>query len=121
MRRFCASLDNRTQLRFRHLRKAVPYAGSSLHDEVRLLDRAGLTPLESLQTATINPARYLGLERDLHTIAKGKLADVVLLRADRLLETGNSQKIDTVIVNGHSWTARLSILCWRWLRIRSSN
>jgi hypothetical protein len=39
------------------------YAGFSLHDELALLVRAGLTPMESLQTATINPARFLGIER----------------------------------------------------------
>jgi imidazolonepropionase-like amidohydrolase len=76
------------------------YAGFSLHDELMLLVRAGLTPLEALQTATINPALYLGLEKDLGTIAKSKRADMVLLEADPLLDIGNTQKIDTVIVNG---------------------
>ena len=76
------------------------YAGFSLHDELALLVRAGLTPLEALQTATINPALYLGLEKDLGTIAKGKIADMVLLEADPLLAIGNTRKIDTVIVNG---------------------
>jgi hypothetical protein len=76
------------------------YAGFSLHDELRFLVRAGLTPLESLQTATINPAHYLGFEKDLGTIAKGKLADLVLLQADPLLDINNTQKIEAVIVNG---------------------
>jgi imidazolonepropionase-like amidohydrolase len=76
------------------------YAGFSLHDELTLLVRAGLTPLESLQTATLNPAHYLGLEKDLGTIAKGKLADMVLLQADPLLDISNTQKIEAVIVNG---------------------
>jgi imidazolonepropionase-like amidohydrolase len=76
------------------------YAGFSLHDELRLFVRAGLAPLESLQTATTNPARYMGLEKDLGTIAKGKLADVVLLQADPLLDISNTQKIVAVIVNG---------------------
>jgi imidazolonepropionase-like amidohydrolase len=76
------------------------YAGFSLHDELRLLVRAGLTPLESLQSATNKPAQYLGLEKDLGTIAKGKLADIVLLQADPLLDIGNTKKIEAVIVNG---------------------
>jgi imidazolonepropionase-like amidohydrolase len=76
------------------------YAGFSLHDELSLLVRAGLTPLESLQTATINPALYLGFEKDLGKIAKGKLADMVMLEANPLLDIGNTQKIDVVIVNG---------------------
>lgn len=65
-----------------------------------MLVRAGLTPLESLQTATINPARYLRLEKELGTIAKGKLADMVLLRADPLQDINNTQEIEAVIVNG---------------------
>jgi predicted amidohydrolase YtcJ len=76
------------------------YARFSLHDELTLLVRGGLTPLEALRTATINPALYLGLEKDLGTIAKGKLADMVLLEADPLLDIGNTHKIDTVILNG---------------------
>jgi imidazolonepropionase-like amidohydrolase len=76
------------------------YAGFSLHDELSLLVRAGLTPLESLQTATINPALYLGLEKDLGNIAKGKLADMVMLDGDPLLDIGNTRKIDVLIVNG---------------------
>lgn len=59
-----------------------------------------MTPLESLQTATTNATRYLGREMDLGTIAKGKLADVVLLQADPLLDISNTQKIAAVIVNG---------------------
>jgi hypothetical protein len=76
------------------------YAGFSLHDELKLLVRAGLTPLEALQTATINPALYFGLQKDLGTIAKGKLADMVLLEANPLSDIGNTQKIDTVVVHG---------------------
>jgi imidazolonepropionase-like amidohydrolase len=76
------------------------YAGFSLHDELRLLVRAGLTPLEALRDATINAARYMGLEKDLGTIAKGKLGDMVLLDADPLLDIGNTGKIAAVIVNG---------------------
>ena len=76
------------------------YAGFSEHDEFKLLVRAGLTPLEALRTVTVTPALYLGLEKDLGTIAKGKLADVVLLDADPLLNIDNTQRIDAVIVQG---------------------
>jgi hypothetical protein len=76
------------------------YAGFSLHDELMLLVRAGMTPLEALRAATVNPAIFLGLEKDLGTVAKGKLADVVLLDANPLVDIGNTRKIDTVIVSG---------------------
>jgi hypothetical protein len=53
--------------------------GLSVHEELVLLGEAGLTPLETLRTATLNPARVLGLADSLGTIEAGKLADLVLL------------------------------------------
>ena len=76
------------------------YAGFSLHDELALLVRAGLTPMESLQTATINPARFLGMEKDLGTIEKGKVANLVLLDADPVSDIRNTTKISEVFVGG---------------------
>ncbi len=61
---------------------------------------AGFTPLEALQTATLNPAKFLGMEDRLGTIEKGKLADLVLLDANPLDEIRNTQKIAGVIANG---------------------
>ena len=76
------------------------YAGFSLHDELALLVRAGLTPMESLQTATINPARFLGMEKSLGTIEKGKLANLVLLDADPFADIRNTTKISAVFLAG---------------------
>jgi hypothetical protein len=76
------------------------YAGFSLHDELALLVRAGLTPMESLQTATINPARFLGMEKDFGTIKKGKIANLVLLNADPLADIHNTTKIFEVFLAG---------------------
>ena len=76
------------------------YAGFSLHDELGLLVRAGLTSTQALQSATIDPARFLGRDKDLGSIEKGKFADMVLLDADPLSDISNTQKINTVIVNG---------------------
>jgi imidazolonepropionase-like amidohydrolase len=76
------------------------YAGFSLHDELALLVKAGLTPMESLQTATINPARFLVMEKDLGTIAMGKIANLVLLDADPLADIHNTTKISAVFLAG---------------------
>ena len=76
------------------------YPGFALHDELGLLVQAGLTPMEALQTATRNPARYFGLQDSLGVIEKGKLADLVLLEADPLKDIGNTRKISAVVVNG---------------------
>ena len=76
------------------------FPGFSLHEELQRFVAAGFTPLEALQTATLNPAKFLGMEDRLGTIEKGKLADVVLLDANPLEDISNTQKIAAVIVNG---------------------
>ena len=76
------------------------FAGFSLHDELELFVQAGLTPLESLRTATVNPAKYLGMEKELGTIEKGKLADLVLLEANPLENISHTRRINAVVVNG---------------------
>ncbi|MCY1141898.1 amidohydrolase family protein [Actinoplanes sp. Pm04-4] len=73
--------------------------GFSLHDELALLVRAGLSPLQALGTATLNPARYLGL-RDAGVIARGAVADLVLLDANPLHDIRNTKKINSVLVRG---------------------
>ena len=76
------------------------FPGFSLHDELALLVEAGLSPMEALQAATLNPARYLGKEKDLGTVEKGKFADLVLLDASPLADINNSRKIDAVVFGG---------------------
>ena len=61
---------------------------------------AGFTPLQALQTATINPARFLGSTRDFGTVELGKIADLVLVDADPTKEIANTQKIAGVVLNG---------------------
>ena len=62
--------------------------------------KAGLTPLEALQTATRNPAEFLGLLDSLGAIEQGKIADLVLLEADPLRDIRNTQMIHAVVLNG---------------------
>jgi imidazolonepropionase-like amidohydrolase len=75
------------------------YPGFSLHEELGLLVQAGLTPMQALQAATSNPARFLGFS-DTGTIAKGKRADLVLLDANPLDEIANTKKIRSVVLAG---------------------
>jgi hypothetical protein len=79
---------------------AYIYPGFSLHDELALFVKAGLTPMEALQTATRNPAKFLGMLDWLGTVEKGKLADLVLLEANPLESISNTQRINAVVVNG---------------------
>jgi len=74
--------------------------GLSLHEELALLVEAGLTPLEALRTATVNPARILGTGDSLGTIEAGRLADLVLLDANPLADIANTRRIRVVIANG---------------------
>ena len=76
------------------------FPGFSLHEELQRFVAAGFTPLEALQTATLNPAGFWGMEEQLGTVEKGKLADLVLLGANPLVDIANTQKIEGVFVNG---------------------
>ncbi len=79
-----------------------PYTvpGLELHRELRMLVEAGLSPLEALRSATIEPARFLGLEESAGSVSPGKVADLVLLEADPLKDIGNTRKIAAVIMDG---------------------
>src|SRR5258707_1134151 len=74
------------------------FPGYSLHEELQRFVAAGFTPLEALQTATINPARFFELEEQAGTIEKGKIADMVLLSANPLEDISNTQKIAAFIL-----------------------
>lgn len=76
------------------------YPGFSLHDELELFVEAGLSPLEALRTATINPARFFGREKEFGTVERGKLADLVLLEASPLEDISNTRRISAVVAGG---------------------
>ena len=76
------------------------FPGFSVHDELALFVEAGLTPMEALQTATRNPAEYLGITESAGSVAVGKVADLVLLDANPLEEIRNTQRIWAVVLHG---------------------
>lgn len=76
------------------------FPGFSLHDELALLVDSGLTPLAALQAATLNPARFLGRTSELGTVEPGKIANLVLLRADPLANIHNTTQIEAVWLRG---------------------
>ncbi len=76
-----------------------PY-GWSLHMELELYQWGGLTPFQSLQTATINAAEALGMGADLGTIEAGRLADLLIVEGDPLADVRNARKVRAVIKNG---------------------
>lgn len=74
--------------------------GFSLHDEIELLVKAGLTTKEALASATRLPATWLGIEDKIGTVETGKYADLILLDANPLDDISNTRKIAGVFVDG---------------------
>lgn len=74
--------------------------GLDKHWEMELLSRGGFTASEILDIATINSARYLGLDRQLGSIEVGKVADLVVLDANPLDDIRNTRRIDLVMQGG---------------------
>ena len=82
------------------------FPGFSLHEELAFFVKAGFTPMEALQTATRNPAQFLGRLEDLGTVEAGKIADLVLLDANPLADIHNTQKINAVVVAGRFFSRK---------------
>ena len=74
--------------------------GFSLHQEFRELAAAQLSPLEILQSTTLNGAQFLGREATMGTVEPGKNADLVLLDANPIADVANLDKISAVFLKG---------------------
>jgi imidazolonepropionase-like amidohydrolase len=74
--------------------------GVSLHLELQRFVAAGFTPLQALQTATLNPADFYGRRNDYGTVETGRVADLLLLEANPLEDISNTRKIAGVIADG---------------------
>jgi len=78
--------------------------GASLHRELEWFVTAGFTPLEALQTATINPSSFLNRSHDFGAVAAGKLADLVLLARNPLTDIRNTRSVVGVIADGRYYS-----------------
>jgi len=74
--------------------------GYGLHHELQLLVQSGLSPLQSLRAATLTAAEALGKDRELGSIEPGKLADLLIVNGDPLVDIGNASKIEFIIKGG---------------------
>ncbi|MBB4844986.1 imidazolonepropionase-like amidohydrolase/Tol biopolymer transport system component [Paucibacter oligotrophus] len=74
--------------------------GLGAHWEMWMFGLGGMKPLEALRTATANPARYLGLDKDLGSLEVGKLADLLIIDGDVLADIRQSDRISHVMQNG---------------------
>jgi len=75
------------------------FPGFSLHDELELLVKSGVPPLDALHAATSSPATALG-QSELGTIERGQIADMVLLDADPIDDIRNVRRIRAVVSKG---------------------
>jgi imidazolonepropionase-like amidohydrolase len=80
--------------------------GFSIHDELETFVKAGLTPWGALQTATINPATYLGISGRTGSIVQGKEADLILLDRNPLEDIRNTRAIHAVFATGKFFNRR---------------
>jgi imidazolonepropionase-like amidohydrolase len=80
---------------------AYVFPGSGLHDELRELVKAGLTPAQALRAATYDPARFAGQDQRYGTLERGKVADLVVLDANPLDDIANTRRIHAVMFNGY--------------------
>lgn len=92
------------------------YPGFSLHEELDLLVDAGLTPFAALQTATVNPAKFFGKEKEFGTIEKGKLADLVLLEANPLKVSATLRRLPPLSLTEDTCRRTRFKECWRMSR-----
>jgi imidazolonepropionase-like amidohydrolase len=76
------------------------YPGDSLHAELEQLVAFGLSPLEALRSATLDPARWMGLEKTFGSVSAGAAADVVILESNPLEDIANTRAIAAVIQQG---------------------
>ncbi|MBI3924555.1 MAG: PD40 domain-containing protein [Armatimonadetes bacterium] len=79
--------------------------GLAAHWEIWMLAQGGMTPHQALRVATLNGARYIGLDRELGSLEPGKLADILVLDGDPLTDIRQSEKVLYVVLNGRLFDA----------------
>ncbi|GAA4087889.1 amidohydrolase family protein [Mucilaginibacter panaciglaebae] len=74
--------------------------GLGAHWEMWMLAQGGMTPLQVIRCATINGAAYLGMEKEIGSLERGKLADLIVMNQNPLDDIRNSNNIKYVMING---------------------
>ena len=80
--------------------------GLGAHWELWMFQQGGMTPMEALRAGTIDGARYLGMDTEIGSIEKGKLADLVVLDRNPLEDIRNSESVNLVVLNGRVLDAK---------------
>ena len=74
--------------------------GYAVHVELEMLIEAGLTPVQAIQTASINVAQAWGKDKDYGSVEKGKIADLVIVRGDPRQNISATQNVEMVFIEG---------------------
>jgi imidazolonepropionase-like amidohydrolase len=74
--------------------------GYAVHAELEMLVEAGLTPLQAIQTASLNVAQAWGKDKDFGSVEKGKIADLVIVRGDPRQNISDTQNVERVFIDG---------------------
>ncbi|MCF6317699.1 MAG: amidohydrolase family protein [Proteobacteria bacterium] len=80
--------------------------GLGSHWEMWMFAQGGMSPLNVIRAATIDGAKYIGMDKDLGSLEKGKLADLIILDANPLDNIRNSDKVHQVMLNGRLYDAQ---------------
>jgi imidazolonepropionase-like amidohydrolase len=76
------------------------FPGYSVHEEMAVWQEAGIPPVDVLRSATLVPAQFMGLGDRLGSVREGKIASLVLVRANPLEDIRNAQQIESVFLRG---------------------
>ena len=79
--------------------------GLAMHWEMWMMAQGGMTPLQAIRTATISPAKSLGLDKDLGSLTVGKLADMIVIDGDITTDIRLSDKVTYTMINGRLYNA----------------
>ncbi|MDT8410583.1 MAG: amidohydrolase family protein [Wenzhouxiangellaceae bacterium] len=80
-------------------------AGLGAHWEIWMMEQGGFTPFEALRGATIDGARYFGMDAEIGSIEAGKLADLVVIRGNPLENIRQSEQVAFTMLNGRLYEA----------------
>ena len=79
--------------------------GLAMHWEMWMMAQGGMSPLQAIRTATISPAKSLGLDKDLGSLTVGKLADMIVIDGDITKNIRLSDKVTYTMINGRLYNA----------------
>lgn len=74
--------------------------GLAAHWELWMFAQGGMTNMQALRAATMNGAKYIGMDSEIGSLEKGKLADLIILEKNPLDDIYNTETIEYTMING---------------------